>query len=71
MARVNTSRKKLKMYAWRGKYAMQTTQEDSSLLKTSQDFDESLPNQQADLAPSSPIPSKNPKNSNKLKSVLE
>jgi len=58
MTRVKTSRKKLNMYARRGKYAMQATQEDSSLLKTTQDFDESLPVQQADLAPSSPIPSK-------------
>ena len=71
MARLNTSRKKLNIYARRGKYAMQTTQEDSSLLKTTQDFDDSLPNQQADLTPSSPIHSKNAKNTTKLKSVLE
>jgi hypothetical protein len=71
MTRVNTSRQKFKISALRNKYALQTTQEDSSLLKTTQDFEESLVNLNSDKAPVACNPLQTLPQASKLKEVLE
>jgi hypothetical protein len=65
LTRVNTSRQRFKLSAVRSKYAMQTTQEDSSLLKNSQDFEDST------IPAPIPSPSHQTRPSVRLKELVE
>jgi hypothetical protein len=51
LTRANTSRRKFKISAIKNRYMMQTTQEDSSLAKTSLEFEECMSNSQANIPP--------------------
>ena len=69
MVRSFTSRGNFKISGKRGKYAQQPTQEDSSITKQSQDFEESR--SQANLYANEGSARKSSENNSRLKEILE